>query len=78
MQFDVPDELMSSRPTVTFLMNGAVIDRFQPNEAHLVREYEVTPGPANNTLEITTDRTLRSSDPRELGLLIRYLSWGPE
>ena len=78
VQFDVPDELMASRPTVTFLMNGAVIDRFQPNEAHLVREYEVTPGPERNTLEITTDRTLRSSDPRELGLLIRYLSWGPE
>jgi len=77
-QFDVPDELMPARPTVTFLMNGAVIDRFQPTEAHLVREYEVTPGPANNTLEITIDRTLRSSDPRELGLLIRYLSWGPE
>jgi hypothetical protein len=78
LQFDVPDELMPSHPTVTLRMNGAVIDRFRPAEAHLVREYDVTPGPGRNTLEIATDRTLKTSDPRELGLLIRYLSWGPE
>ena len=80
IQFDVPDELMPSRPTVTFVVNGAVLDRFQPPEAHLVREYDVTPGPAANRLEIQTDRTLNSqrSDPRELGLYVRYLSWGPE
>jgi hypothetical protein len=80
VQFDVPDELMSSPPTISFLLNGAVIDRFKPAEAHLIREYDVTPGPAQNTLEITTDRTLShsSSDRRNLGLLVRYLSWGPE
>jgi hypothetical protein len=78
IQFDVPDELMSQRPTLTFKLNGAVIDRFQPAEAHLTREYDVTASPSNNTLEMFTDRTLRSSDPRELGLMIRYLSWGPE
>ena len=80
VHFDVPDELMASPPTVSFILNGAVIDRFKPLEAHLVREYDVTPGPAANTLQITTDRTLAlaSSDRRNLGLLIRYLSWGPE
>ena len=80
IQFDVPDELMPSHPTVTFVVNGAALDRFQPAEAHLVREYDVTPGLGANRLEIQTDRTLNSqrSDPRELGLLVRYLSWGPE
>ncbi len=58
IQFDVPDELMASPPAITFVLNGAVIDRFKPAESHLVREYEVTPGPAQNTLEITTDRSL--------------------
>jgi hypothetical protein len=78
VQFDVPDELMSPPPTVSFILNGAVIDRFKPAEAHLVRDYDVTPGPAQNTLQITTDRTLAhpSGDRRNLGLLIRYLSWG--
>jgi hypothetical protein len=80
IQFDVPDELMSSPPTISFLLNGAVIDRFKPAEAHLIREYDVTPGAAQNTLEMMTDRTLAhsSSDRRNLGLLVRYLSWGPE
>ncbi len=80
IQFDVPDELMASPPTVSILLNGAVIDRFKAPEAHLAREYDVTPGPAANALEITTDRTLArlSSDRRDLGLLVRFLSWGPE
>jgi hypothetical protein len=80
VQFDVPDELMSSPPTISFLLNGALVDRFKPAEAHLVREYDVTPGPARNTLQITTDRTLpdTAGDRRDLGLLVRYLSWGPE
>jgi hypothetical protein len=80
IQFDVPDELMSQAPTISVLMNSALVDRFRAPEAHLVREYDVVPGPAANILEITTDRTLRSfsSDPRDLGLLVRYLSWGPE
>ena len=52
IQFDVPDELMASPPAITFVLNGAVIDRFKPAESHLVREYEVTPGPAQNTLEV--------------------------
>ncbi|PYQ56305.1 MAG: hypothetical protein DMF58_21100 [Acidobacteria bacterium] len=80
IQFDVPDELISSPPVITFQLNGAVIDRFKPVESHLVREYEVMPGAAQNTLEITTDRTLAhsSSERRDLGLLVRFLSWGKE
>jgi len=80
LQFDVPDELMSNPPTITLLLNGAVIDRFKPSEAHMDREWGVRPGPAANTLEITTDRTLEQSsgDRRNLGLLVRSISWGPE
>ncbi len=79
IQFDVPDELMPSPPTVTFLLNGAVIDRFRPSESHLVREYDVSASAGVNTLAMITDRTLNGrGDPRELGLLIRYLSWGRE
>jgi len=78
LNFDVPDELMPQHPTITIRLNGATIDQFQPAEAHLAREYPVTPGPGVNTLEMTTDRTLNTSDPRQLGLLLRFLSWGPE
>jgi hypothetical protein len=78
LKFDVPDELMPQHPTIAIRVNGATIDQFQPSEAHLDRDYPVMPGPGVNTLEITTDRTLKSSDPRQLGLLVRFLSWGPE
>ena len=80
IQFDVPDELMGAPPTITFLMNGATIDRFKPAEAHLIREYDLVAGAGQNTLEIRTDRTLpqSSGDRRDLGLLVRALSWGPE
>ncbi|HJT18372.1 MAG TPA: hypothetical protein VJ853_13325, partial [Thermoanaerobaculia bacterium] len=79
IKFDVPDELMSNPPTIAFALNGALIDRFQAPEAHMEREWDVMPGSGENTLEITTDRTLaNSSDRRNLGLLVRYLSWGPD
>jgi len=80
IQFDVPDELMAAPPTITFVLNGAMIDRFKPREAHMIREYDVMPGSGDNTLEIQTDRTLPNSagDRRNLGLLVRALSWGPE
>ena len=78
LKLDVPDELMPQHPTLTIRLNGATIDQFQAPEAHLMRDYPVTPGPGVNTLEITTDRTLNTSDPRQLGLLIRFLSWGPD
>jgi hypothetical protein len=79
IQFDVPDELMTSAPAVTIALNGAVLDRFRPNEAHLVRQYEVTlPSSGSNVLEMSTERTSKpSGEGRELGLLLRALSWGP-
>ena len=80
VKFDVPDELMSAPPTITFMLNGALVDRFRAPEAHLEREWDVTPSAGENTLEISTDRTLAdsSNDRRNLGLLVRYLSWGPD
>lgn len=85
LRFDIPDEMMPEHPTVTILLNGAVVDRFQPAEAHLSREYHVAPAAsgAPNILELDVDRVLNTvkrhlgDDPRDLGLLVRMLSWGP-
>jgi len=84
LTIDVPDELMPSRPTLTIVMNGAIVDRFQPVEAHMSREYGVMAAPngAPNVLELDTDRVLNEvqqhlgSDPRDLGILVKWLSWG--
>lgn len=80
LKFDVPDDLISNPPTITFLLNGALIDRFKATEGHLERDWDVEAGPGASTLEIRTDRMLphSSSDRRNLGLLVRFLSWGPD
>ncbi|HWS72823.1 MAG TPA: hypothetical protein VN605_11945 [Thermoanaerobaculia bacterium] len=85
LNFDVPDELMGNPPVVTITLNGAVVDRFAAPEAHLTRDYPVQPAAnrAVNVLELAVDKSLNPArqhlgdDPRELGLLVRFLSWGP-
>ena len=84
LRFDVPDELMPQRPTITITLNGAILDRFQAPEGHMTKEYEVDAAPngAPNVLELDTDRVLNEvqqhlgSDPRDLGILLKWLSWG--
>lgn len=83
--FDVPDELMPLRPLITVKLNGAIVGRFRPKEAHLSRDYHVQPAldGARNVLELDTERAVNPArqhagdDARDLGLLVRMLSWGP-
>ncbi len=83
--FDIPDEIMPEHPTVTIAVNGTIVDRFRPAESHLARDYHVTPAAngAPNLLELSVDRVLNPAqrhlgdDRRDLGLLVRMLSWGP-
>jgi len=77
IQFDVPDEMIPRHPTVTIQLNDALLERFTPAEAHLVREYDVPAAPGDNVLVMQVDPTYRGDDPRDLGLLVRNLSWGP-
>ncbi len=84
--FDIPDEMRPAHPTITILLNGAVLDRFQPVESHFARDYHVTPAAsgAPNILELGINRVINPAkrrlgdDPRDLGLLVRMLSWGPD
>ncbi|HEX3108905.1 MAG TPA: hypothetical protein VHU41_07405, partial [Thermoanaerobaculia bacterium] len=83
--YDIPDELVPQRPTLTVKLNGVIIDQSQLTEAHLSRDFHVEPAPNNtpNTLELSLDRTVNpraqhlGDDPRELGLLVHFLAWGP-
>ena len=78
IQFDVPDEMIPRHPTITIQLNDALLERFTPAEAHLVREYDVPAAPGDNVLVMQVDPTYRGDDPRDLGLLVRNLSWGPQ
>jgi hypothetical protein len=82
--YDIPDELMPQHPTVTVKLNGTIIAREQPADAHPEKEWHVNPAPNNapNVLEIDIDRTINpkkqkvGDDPRDLGLRVRFFAWG--
>ncbi len=82
--FSVPIELVPQHPIITITMNGTVIDRFAASQEKNERDYDVTPAPGGaNLLELSIDRTLNpaaigvGTDARDLGLLVRFLSFGP-
>jgi hypothetical protein len=78
--FDMPGEILAQKPVVTVTLNGVVLGRFV-GAAHIERDFRVTPAQngALNVLQLETTRVLKSGDdPRDLGLQLRYLSWGPD
>jgi hypothetical protein len=77
IQFRVPDALVVAHATVTVALNGRVLDHFPAVYEVDDREYHVTPAPnaAPNMLELVIDRTIH--EPRELGMTVRCLSFGP-
>jgi hypothetical protein len=77
IQFRVPDALVVAHATITVALNGRVIDRFAASYDEGDREYHLTPAPnaAPNVLDLSIDQTIHQ--PRELGMTIRCLSFGP-
>ncbi|HET7436786.1 MAG TPA: glycosyltransferase family 39 protein [Thermoanaerobaculia bacterium] len=79
----VPSELTPRAPRITIRLNGKLVDRFRAHEDLLTKDYddlETAPTGLPNTLQLTIDRTMKpgGNDPRELGLQLRSLSWGPQ
>jgi len=77
IQFRVPDALVVAHASITIALNGRVIDHFAASYDEVDREYHVTPAPnaAPNVLDLSIDQTIHQ--PRELGMTIRCLSFGP-
>jgi hypothetical protein len=79
--WDTAGELVPMKPVITIKLNGVVLDRFTATSAHFEHDYKVEPAPNGkpNILELETTKTIKSGDdPRDLGLQVRYLSWGPD
>jgi len=79
--WDMAGEVIPLKPVITIRLNGVVLDHFAATAPHFEHDYKVQPAPngAPNILELETTKTLRSGDdPRDLGLQVRYLSWGPD
>ena len=80
VHFGVPGELVDQHPTIAVVLNGRVVDTIAVTADSIERDYHVQPAPgdAPNTLELSIDRTVPWHEPpRELGLRLRYLAWGP-
>jgi len=83
--WDTAGEVVPMQPVITITLNGKVLDRFT-GAAHFEHDYKVEPAPngAPNILELDTTKVLGprpqhvGDDPRDLGLQVRYLSWGPD
>ena len=79
IQAKVPPELAGAH--VSLVLNGKPLDRFAATP-EFTKVYELQPAPAGakNSLELSIDRTVpphAAGDPRELGLQLIFLSWGP-
>lgn len=84
MHFDIPEEMVPLHTTVTIIFNGKTLERMQPAQGHVERDYDdLQPAAGANRLEIIVDHTMNQArqhtgeDARELGLRLRFLAWGP-
>ncbi|HUR80427.1 MAG TPA: hypothetical protein VM733_06655 [Thermoanaerobaculia bacterium] len=81
LHLGIPGELVDQRPEITIKVNGHRLDTIIAINDSIERDYHVVqPAPEGqpNVLELTIDRTIPSHDPpRELGMRLRYLAWGP-
>jgi hypothetical protein len=76
----VPNEILDRKPVITVKMNGAIVDRVPMTTETADREWRIVPaaGGAPNTLELTIDQAYKGGDdPRELGIRLHFLSFGP-
>lgn len=80
----LPRELVPHRPRITVALNGTRIAQFAADGPRVEREWNVLPAAAGrpNLLVIEVSRTINPAnegigdDRRDLGLQVRFLSWG--
>lgn len=84
MQMQFPLDTLASVPQLTIRWNGEIIDRFSPRDWQEQRDYEVNSiASGENELVIETSAVVNpkrqglNDDPRDLGLLLKSMSWGP-
>jgi hypothetical protein len=72
------DDLLPKHPTITVTLNGKLLERFAPDSTEVSRDYHVTPAATANVLGLAIDQTTKENGSgRDLGLRVRFISWGP-
>lgn len=78
LNFAVPDEVIGKHPLITVSLNGRTLERIRAATSDISRDYHVTPLAAANVMQLTTDQTTKeAATGRDLGLRVRFISWGP-
>lgn len=79
LNFSIPGELLAREPAIAISLNGKLLERLRATTVEISRDFHVTPLPSQNVMELSTDQTVKpsSAEPRELGLRVRFISWGP-
>jgi hypothetical protein len=78
LNFNIPGELVAKKPLITVSLNGKTLERFRATTADISRDYHVTPLDGINVMELSTDQTTKDAiTGRDLGLRVRFISWGP-
>ena len=78
LNFSIPGELVSKPPVITVVLNGKTLERFRATSPEISRDYHVTPLGTPNVLQLSTDQmTKDATSGRDLGLRVRFISWGP-
>jgi len=82
----VPPAILRATPTIEISFNGVVLDRIRPTDEETTRSWVVfSRGAGDNQLRLATTATFSPSreqpgnpDQRQLGLLMRAVSWHAE
>jgi Dolichyl-phosphate-mannose-protein mannosyltransferase len=78
LNLSVPGELMPQQPWVTVALNGHTVEHFRATVPDLSRDYHVTPASGPNVMTLAIDHTTTdAATARQLGLRVRFISWGP-
>jgi len=86
LDLQIPLDSLPRTPTISLFMDGKLIDRFRAEEAFVTRTHKIAPFPGAKTRElvIETDTVVNparqglAADERDLGLLLRSMSWGSD
>lgn len=84
LDLQIPLDSLPSTPTISIFIDGKLIDRFRAEEAFVTRTHRIEPSTGARTRElvIETDTVVNPAkqglapDERDLGLLLRSMSWG--
>ncbi len=78
LNFAIPGDLVAKQPEITVTLNGHTLERFRATSPDVSRDYHVTALDGPNVMTLASDQTTKEAGSgRELGLRVRFISWGP-